>query len=213
MIPSAGNRTLSGWLISTREDVAMHEDYDGLAIDDLGPDPLAAFARWHGEAGVDEPDAAVLSTAGAHARVVLVRAGLRFYTNYESAKAREIAADPRVALTYYWPPVHRSVRIEGTAAKLPAAESDAYFATRPRGSQLGAHASPQSRPIERADLDARLAALRFDGEVPRPEDWGGFEVTPVLIEFWSGRPSRLHDRLRYARSGAGGGWDVERLAP
>ncbi len=189
----------------------MHEDYDGLVLDDLGPDPLAAFARWQGESGVAEPDAAVLSTAGAHARVVLVRAGLRFYTNYDSAKAREIAADPRVALTYYWPPVHRSVRIEGTAAKLTAAESDAYFATRPRGSQLGAHASPQSQPIERADLDGRLAALSFEGEVPRPPHWGGYAVTPTVVEFWSGRPSRLHDRLRYTRSGDG--WEVERLAP
>ena len=191
----------------------MHEDYDGLALDDLGPDPLAAFARWQQESGVAEPDAAVLSTAGVHGRVVLVRAGLRFYTNYESDKAREIAADPRVALTWYWPPKARSVRMEGTAAKLLAAESDAYFATRPRGSQIGAHASPQSRPIDRADLDARRAALDFEGEVPRPTDWGGFEVTPTLIEFWSGRPSRLHDRIRYRRLEGGDGWEVERLAP
>ncbi len=189
----------------------MHEDYEGSPIAGLGPDPIAAFARWHAEAGVDEPDAAVLSTTAGRGRVVLVRGAFRFYTNYESAKAQEIAADPRVSLTYYWPPVHRSVRVEGEAVKLPEAESDAYFASRPRGSQLGAHASPQSRPIDRAELDARLEALDFPGAVPRPAFWGGYEVVPSVIEFWSGRPSRLHDRIRFTRSGDG--WEVDRLAP
>jgi pyridoxamine 5'-phosphate oxidase len=189
----------------------MHTDYVAPPLDDLGPDPIAAFVRWHAEAGVAEPDAAVLSTTAGRGRVVLVRGPFRFYTNYESAKAREIAADPRVSLTYYWPPVHRQVRVEGVAARLPDAESDAYFAGRPRGSQLGAHASPQSQPITRAELESRLAALEFAGEVPRPANWGGYDVAPHTIEFWQGRPSRLHDRLRYVASGDG--WQVDRLAP
>jgi pyridoxamine 5'-phosphate oxidase len=190
---------------------AVHEDYVAPPLEDLGPDPIAAFLRWHAEAGVPEPDAAVLSTTAGRGRVVLVRGPFRFFTNYESAKAREIAADPRVSLTFHWQPVHRQVRVEGVAARLPAAESDAYFAGRPRGSQLSAHASPQSQPISRAELEARLAALEFEGDVPRPDHWGGYGVTPDAIEFWQGRPNRLHDRLRYVR--LGDGWEIDRLAP
>ncbi len=189
----------------------MHRQYHAPPLEDLGPDPIAAFARWHAESGVEEPDAAVLATTAGRGRVVLVRGPFRFYTSYGSDKAREIAADPRVSLTYYWPPVHRQVRVEGVAGRLPDADSDAYWAGRPRGSQLGAHASPQSQPIERAELEARLEALDFPGEVPRPADWGGYAVTPQAIEFWQGRPDRLHDRLRYTRSGDG--WEIDRLAP
>src|SRR4051794_36655193 len=161
----------------------MRTDYVAPPLEDLGPDPIAAFLRWHGEAGVPEPDAAVLSTTAARGRVVLVRGPFRFFTNYESAKAREIAADPRVSLTFHWPPLHRQVRVEGVAAKLPAAESDAYFAGRPRGSQLSAHASPQSQAITREALEARLATLDFPETVPRPAHWGGYGVEPQLIEF------------------------------
>jgi pyridoxamine 5'-phosphate oxidase len=189
----------------------MHREYDSLPLDAPGPDPIAAYLAWHAEADVDEPDAAVLSTTAARGRVVLVRSPFRFYTNYDSAKGREIAADPRVSLTFYWAPRHRQVRVEGSAARLAPADSDAYFAGRPRGSQLGAHASPQSQPITRAELEARFEAVEFAGEVPRPANWGGYEVTPHTIEFWQGRRSRLHDRWRYTRSGDG--WQVDRLAP
>src|SRR3954452_9149636 len=142
-MPSSGKSVLPGWVSSTRgmaESMSpVHTDYVAPPLEDLGPDPIPAFLRWHAEAGVAEPAAAVLSTTAARGRVVLVRSTFRFYTNYDSAKGREIAADPRVSLTFHWPPRHRQVRVEGTAARLPAAESDAYFASRPRGSQIGAH--------------------------------------------------------------------------
>lgn len=188
----------------------MHHDYAGPPLGDLGPDPIAAYERWHAEADVKEPDAAVLSTAAARGRVILVREPFRFYTNYESAKGREIAADPRVSLTFYWPNQHRSVRVEGTAHKLDPALSDAYWAGRPKGSKVSASASPQSEPITREELEARVAAFG-DGDVPRPQHWGGYEVVPHTIEFWQGQPNRLHDRLRYRRSGDG--WETDRLAP
>lgn len=188
----------------------MHHQYVAPPFDLPGPDPLAQFDAWFADAqaaGVPEPEAMTLATAGPHARVVLMRGRFRFFTNYDSAKAQQIAADPRVALTFFWQPLHRSVRVEGTAAKVPPADSDAYFATRPRGSQLGAWASPQSQVIS-APLEVPDP---FEGDVPRPPNWGGYEVTPDLIEFWQGRPNRVHDRWRYRRSGDG--WHAERLAP
>ncbi|HEX3620964.1 MAG TPA: pyridoxamine 5'-phosphate oxidase, partial [Acidimicrobiales bacterium] len=151
------------------------------------------------------------------ARMVLLRAldarGFAFFTNYDSAKARDLVANPRAALLFFWAP-DRQVRVEGGATPLPAAESDAYWTTRPRGSQLGAWASPQSQVIaSRAELDRRLAEVeaRYPGEVPRPPFWGGFRVVPARVEFWQRGQDRLHDRLRYRRHGER--WVLERLSP
>src|SRR4051794_5726943 len=162
----------------------------------------------------------VLATAGVDgrpaARVVLLKGiderGLVFYTHYDSDKGRQLAANPRAALVFYWAPLDRQVRIEGTVEKTSQEESEAYFASRPRGSQLGAWASPQSRPLtSREELERRAAAVaeRFaDGDIPLPEGWGGFRVRPEVVEFWQGRPSRLHDRLRYVQDPEGG-WRIE----
>ncbi len=203
-------------------------DYEGLHLDasELAPDPIEQFRAWFAaarEAGIFEPDAMALSTVGADgrpsSRLVLLRGldarGFSFYTNYESAKARALAANPYAALTFGWLALHRQVRIEGDVERLPEAESDAYFASRPRAARLGAWASPQSAVIaSRAELERALADVeaRFaDGEVPRPAHWGGFLVRPERVEFWQGRAGRLHDRLRYEREGDG--WRLERLAP
>jgi pyridoxamine 5'-phosphate oxidase len=203
-------------------------DYEGLhlARPDVGPDPIEQVRLWLAsarEAGIYEPEAMTLATIDAdgrpRARYVLLRGlderGLCFFTNYRSAKARELEASPRAALTFGWLQVHRSVRVEGTAERLPEAESDAYFAGRPRAARVSAWASPQSEPISsREELERAAAAIeqRFAGtEVPRPPHWGGFLVRPAQIELWQGRSGRLHDRLRYFR--AGDGWRIERLAP
>jgi pyridoxamine 5'-phosphate oxidase len=199
----------------------------GLLEDEVAADPAAQFAAWFAAAaasGMREPNAMTLATMGADgrpsARVVLLKgfdqAGFVFFTNYESRKGRELAAGSGAALVFYWPELERQVRVEGAVERVSAAESDAYYESRPLGSRLGAWASPQSRPIAgREELEARLAAAtaRFgDGEPPRPPHWGGFRVLHEVVEFWQGRPSRLHDRIRYRRD-ASGAWLIERLAP
>lgn len=200
---------------------------DGLSEDDLPPDPIALVARWFAEAqaaGLHQADAMTLATATPDgrpsARVVLLKgveaSGFAFFTNYESRKGRELEANPRAALVLLWTPLQRQVRVTGVVARLSAEESDAYFATRPRGSQLGAWASHQSRPLARREqLDERWSALdaRYGGEpIPRPPHWGGYRVEPDEIEVWQGRANRLHDRFAYARTAAGG-WDRVRLQP
>ena len=206
----------------------MQYETAGLDVADVSPDPFEQWIVWHGEAyeaGVAEPNAMVLATAddtGAPAaRAVLIRGvddgAFTFFTNYDSPKSRDLAANPRVAGLFLWTDLHRQVRVRGVARQISADESDAYFAGRPRGSQIGAWASPQSQVLtDRAELDARVADLTAQfadsPEVPRPPNWGGWRVTPDEFEFWQGRPSRLHDRIRYVAGGAGV-WRIERLAP
>ncbi|MFE0101680.1 pyridoxamine 5'-phosphate oxidase [Streptomyces sp. NPDC059009] len=220
---------------------AMREQYaaEGLAEDDLPGDPMTQFTRWFEEAAAEaagpsgalrEPNAMVVSTADAEgrpsSRTVLLKGydrdgagGFVFYTNYESRKARELAANPYIALLFPWHPMQRQVIVTGTAARIGRDETVRYFRSRPHGSQLGAWASAQSTVIaSRAELDASYAELasRYpEGEqVPAPPHWGGFRVVPETVEFWQGRSNRLHDRLRYVREeGAGRGWRVERLSP
>jgi pyridoxamine 5'-phosphate oxidase len=195
--------------------------------DDLSPDPFEQFARWYELAAAEVPlaEAMTLATVGGggapDARMVLLKGqgpdGFRFFTNYGSAKAGEIGADPRGALILFWREHDRQVRARGPIERLPAADSDAYFASRGRESRLGAWASPQSRPLaDREELDALLAEVRerFDGveHVPRPDSWGGFVLRPETIEFWQGQQARLHDRFVYSRD-AGDAWRIQRLAP
>jgi pyridoxamine 5'-phosphate oxidase len=203
-------------------------DYEGQDLDPavVASDPIEQFRVWmHSarEAGIYEPEAMTLSTVGddglPSSRFVLLRGlderGFSFFTNYESAKGRALAQRPYAALTFGWLALHRAVRVEGPAQRLPTAESDAYFASRPRGAQISAWASPQSTVIDgREELDRAMAEVeeRFAGaEVPRPPHWGGFLVRPERVELWQGRLNRLHDRLRYVRDGDR--WRIERLAP
>lgn len=195
---------------------------------DAAADPIVQFQTWFGEvlrAEVPEPNAMTLATVGADgmpaARIVLLKdvdvRGFTFFTNYQSAKGRELAQHPQAALVFFWQELARQVRVEGTVSQVSDAESDAYFASRPRGSQLGAWASPQSAVLPaREQLEQRLAEVekQFDGQaVPRPAHWGGYRVTPRMVEFWHGRPSRLHDRLRYTRDSGEAPWKLERLGP
>lgn len=204
----------------------MRRDYQLEALDIASAlaDPIQMLVQWiarASELSVVEANAMVLATVDQHghpsARTVLLKGlddgGLVFYTNYDSRKGRDLAANPQAAAVFTWLPLERQVRIEGTVERVSSEESDAYFAIRPRGSQIGATASPQSEPVpNRAWLESRFEKLEASGEaIPRPENWGGYRLVPRMIEFWQGRPNRLHDRLRYDHTSDG--WDIVRLAP
>jgi pyridoxamine 5'-phosphate oxidase len=203
-----------------------HEDA-GIDVGDLHDDPLVELGVWMQmaiDANLPLPNAMILATADTRgrpsARVTLLKGvddrGLVFFSNYESRKGRELISNPHAAVVLYWGPLGRQVRIEGPVERISEAESFDYFQTRSRGSRIGAWASPQSQVIEsRAALDALVADTESrypDEDVPLPPHWGGFRLTPEQVEFWNGRPNRLHDRIVYTPDGAGG-WKKQRLAP
>ena len=207
----------------------LRRNYASRSLDreDLNADPFAQFDLWMREAietEVLEPNAMSLATADASGRPALRtvllkgfdRRGLVFYTNYESAKARDLSENPRVALSFLWLPVERQVIVTGQATRISAAESLRYFLSRPRDSQIGAWASRQSHVITtRSLLEAKFAEMKAkfqQGEIPLPGNWGGYRVTPATFEFWQGRPNRMHDRFRYTRQ-ADDTWAIERLMP
>ncbi|MDN7509132.1 pyridoxamine 5'-phosphate oxidase [Burkholderia multivorans] len=214
--------------MTTLADLSINYSRASLDEADAAPDPFAQFDRWFNEAlaaKLPEPNTMTLATVGADgrpsARIVLVKGvderGFVFFTNYESRKGRDLAAHPYAALLFYWIELERQVRIEGRVEKTSADESDRYFASRPVGSRIGAWASEQSAVIDsRATLEAREKAFseRYGDDPPRPPHWGGYRVVPDTLEFWQGRPSRLHDRLVYTRDAAAPhGWTISRLSP
>ena len=214
--------TLASRLAALRSEYARA----GLSEGDLAPAPLPQLERWLADAiaaGIRDPHAFTLATASAdgapNGRIVLMKGidgrGVTFFTNYDSAKGQELAANPRACGVLFWNDLERQVRFLGSVEKVTRAESEAYFHSRPRGSQLGALASKQSSVVpSRTDLDLKLAELTAQlegGPVPLPECWGGYRFLPHTMEFWQGRPNRMHDRLRYVA--AGESWRIERLAP
>ncbi|MCA8492047.1 pyridoxamine 5'-phosphate oxidase [Burkholderia arboris] len=214
--------------MTTLADLRINYSRASLDEADAAPDPLAQFDRWFKEAlaaKLPEPNTMTLATVGAagrpSARIVLIKGvderGFVFFTNYESRKGHDLAVHPQAALLFYWIELERQVRIEGRIEKTSAEESDRYFASRPLGSRIGAWASEQSAVIDsRATLEAREKAIseRYGDNPPRPPHWGGYRLVPDAIEFWQGRPSRLHDRLLYTRDAAASpGWTISRLSP
>jgi len=218
----------------TLADLRTSYDKDTLLETDLASDPLTQFSAWLGQAldsNEREPNAMTLATVDAHgrpsARIVLLKGvdagGLTFFTNYQSRKGRELSANPHASLLFFWPVLQRQVRFEGQVQVLGAQASDAYFHSRPLGSRIGAWASPQSQPISRDTLQTRWQQLSKElGDAPqRPAHWGGYRLLPQRVEFWQGRPSRMHDRLVFEcgghahpdADGAASGWRVTRLAP
>jgi pyridoxamine 5'-phosphate oxidase len=208
---------------------ALRRDYAlmSLSESDVDADPIVQFTRWFEQAlagEITEPNAMTVATATRDgipsARMVLLKGfderGFVFYTNYESQKGRELAENPVAALVFHWVELHRQVRVAGVVERVSAEESDAYFQSRPRGSRLGAWVSHQSTVLTgREEIETRLAALTAqygEGAIPLPPYWGGYRVIPASVEFWQGRPSRLHDRLRYRRQ-PDGSWCIERLSP
>lgn len=197
-----------------------------LSESDTDPHPLRQFDRWWGEAlrsGIEEVNAMTLSTVSGEgrpsSRIVLLKGyddrGFVFYTNYRSRKGTELEANPHASLLFFWKELERQIRIEGVCTRVSPEESDAYYASRPEGSRIGAWASPQSRVIasrEALKESFRKMEERLGGAIQRPEHWGGYRLSPTCMEFWQGRPNRLHDRIRYSLTEAGE-WNRNRLAP
>jgi pyridoxamine 5'-phosphate oxidase len=208
-------------------DLRKNYSLGSLDAADVDPDPIRQFQTWFAQAldaKLPEPNAMTVATVDAQgrpaARILLIKGvderGFVFFTNYESRKGRELGANPHAALLFHWVELERQVRIEGTVEKTSEAESEAYFQSRPLGSRIGAWASAQSAVIEnREQLEAREREIsaQYGDHPPRPPHWGGYRVVPTAIEFWQGRPSRLHDRIRYVREHAADAWRIERLAP
>ncbi|MCP3707379.1 pyridoxamine 5'-phosphate oxidase [Paraburkholderia sp. CNPSo 3274] len=213
--------------MTTLADLRKTYSLGSLDAADVDPDPIRQFQTWFAQAldaKLPEPNAMTVATVDAQgrpaARILLIKGvdkrGFVFFTNYESRKGRELSANPHAALLFHWVELERQVRIEGKVELTSAEESDAYFNSRPLGSRIGAWASEQSTVIaNRETLEAREReiAAQYGEAPPRPPHWGGYRLVPEAIEFWQGRPSRLHDRIRYARDSASAAWRIERLAP